>query len=195
MKFWHKNFKNRNNGRIYLNQTILKTVTEHKYLGVIFDSIDNNKCDINRALLSFYKQSNVVLRKFYYCNLDVLLFLFKSYCMSWYGCELWWDTKGCKGLIRQCSVAYHNALKKICSVSRMESNHDLCEFLDMFTFNHFLNYRPICFYLSIKNFKSRCIQPLKSYFNYNSIFINDVETFSREIYDTRQEDAFGVILA
>ena len=33
------------------------------------------------------------------------------------------------------------------------------------------------------NFKSRCIQPLKTYFNYNSIFINNVETFSREIYD------------
>ena len=56
MNFRHNNVKNRNKCRIYLNQTVLKTVTEHKYLGIIFDSINCNKSYINRALLSFYKQ-------------------------------------------------------------------------------------------------------------------------------------------
>ena len=33
------------------------------------------------------------------------------------------------------------------------------------------------------NFKSRCIQPLKTYLNCNLTFINSIEDYSREIYD------------
>ena len=65
------------------NNTILKWVSEYKYLGVSIQK------DMNRQIRYFYARGNVLTRKFCYCEKDTKLMLFRSYFYNVYCCYLW----------------------------------------------------------------------------------------------------------
>ena len=79
----------------------LKKVSEVTYLGIILNDKLCNTSDMKRSLNSFYKSFNVILRKFYYCDKNILIYLFKLHCLIFYGSELWIDFKGCSLMFRQ----------------------------------------------------------------------------------------------
>ena len=71
-----------------LGTDMLQNVNEVVYLGFNITSNMCNSNDIIRERNKFYNRFNSILRKFHSVNLDVFLVLFKSFCFSFYGCEL-----------------------------------------------------------------------------------------------------------
>ena len=77
----------------YVNSTVellgnsIPRVASCKYLGITLDENFNCKEDINRAMNSFLKQFNGIFHKFNFLNMELLSFLSKSYCTSFYGMD------------------------------------------------------------------------------------------------------------
>ena len=64
--------------------------------------------------LNFIKRFFVIMHnKFHYLIVECLSFLFKSYCCSFYGCELF---------------TYHKTVKKIANFGVRGCNHEACQF-------------------------------------------------------------------
>ena len=106
-----------------------------------------------------------------------------SHCSSLYESELWQIDFMCKKYIKSISVAYHNAIKKICNVRISESNHYLCGNLGILTFEHFLNKKCINFMDSIFRSDSICFIPFKCYFRNFSIYISKLKSRFACIYN------------
>ena len=131
---FHKNCKISDNSRsnnFRIGNDLLQNVNEVVYLGFnITSNMCNNK-DIIRERNKFYNRFNSILRKFYSVNLDVFLVLFKSFCFSFYGCELWFRNFNCKLVLKSFSVGFHKSVKKIIGVPWCESNYVVCEALGL----------------------------------------------------------------
>ena len=56
------------------------------------------------------KKANLLFCKFNFCNPHTLTFLFRSYCLSLYGCSLWWLDSPSMNLIE---VAFNKMLRHI----------------------------------------------------------------------------------
>lgn len=155
------------NDKLNVNETI-------NYLGTIINSTLNAKQDIIRCRNSFFNSFNSILRKFNSLTPDVLLFLFKTYCVHMYGANLWLNTAGCSQVIRQFQIGYHKAIKKIYNVSSRESNHLICNAAQIMMFNHYINYVKI---RTFKKFLTNPCQFIERNFNTflnNSFFIQNV---------------------
>ena len=73
--------------------------------------------DIIRVNKCFVKQFYGMYTKFYFLNVESLAFLLQSFCFSFYGSELWYDTRGNKAELNRCGVAYHRCIKKITNMT------------------------------------------------------------------------------
>ena len=85
-----------------LNGETLPRVSKYKYIGHIKYSLCDN--DISRQYKIIYTQGNALIRKFYMCTESVKCILFKSYCTSFYTCQLWCCHRA--ESMRKLSVAY-----------------------------------------------------------------------------------------
>jgi hypothetical protein len=144
MIFRSQKSKFNDNPKIFMNNTDLKIVSEHKYLGTIITSDKSNKIDIQKESSSFLKQFYGMYRKFYYADKKILRNLFQSYCTSFYGCELWYDIKGAKNEFHNLSISYHKAIKTLYNLPPWHNNHDLRILSDMTglpIFKHLINKR------------------------------------------------------
>ena len=141
----------------------IEFVTTITYLGFRLQSNLNNSEDIYRVLQKFYKDFNCILRKFSFADKEVLLYLFRQYCLQFYGPELWFGSRQSSSTIKQFSIGYHKAIKKIIKVSYHESNHYACQEARLFTFDHLVSkikiatvFRlikdPCDFFMKAKNF-------------------------------------------
>ncbi len=101
--------------------------------------------DIQKCCFMFLKQFNSMYSKFNYVNTDMLRFLFKSYCTSFYGAELWFDKMNAKNLIDVQYIAYHKSIKRMAKQSPWSSNHDACERLELPIFKHMINAKILHF--------------------------------------------------
>ena len=81
----------------------------------------------------------MLLRKFGSAEKNVKLFLFKQYCLQFYGGELWFGPVKSKVVFKQFEVGYHKAIKKLLNISTHESNHYACQESNLFTFRHLIN--------------------------------------------------------
>ena len=59
------------------------------HLGHIISYDLQNDLDIQRCKRDFIRRTNGVLSRFGFCTPEVLTQLLRTYCMSFYGCELW----------------------------------------------------------------------------------------------------------
>ncbi len=125
-------------------------------------------CDIKKCRFMFLKQFNSMYSKFKYVNTDMLRFLFKSYCTSFYGAELWFDKMNVKKEFNRCAIVYHKSIKRMAKQSPWSSNHDACERLELPIFKHMINAKILNFYVNILNSDSPCLINLKSYYKCNS---------------------------
>ena len=89
--------------------------------------------------------------KFSYLNSNILKFLFQTYCMSFYGCELWFNLHGSKNKFGNLTKSYHRAIKKILGFFTWDSNHKACEKAGLPIFVHLVNKRIINFLFSLLN--------------------------------------------
>ena len=106
-----------------MNGKPIEFVTSFKYLGFVVTSNLNNKEDIDRVRGKFYSEFNSILRNFNFADQKVKLFLFKQYCLQFYGSELWIGSGGASGALKQFAIGYHKAIKKLLNLSYHESNH------------------------------------------------------------------------
>ena len=71
-------FKLENTPSVFLNGAKLQYVDSYKYLGM-FIHVRNDDLDIVRQLKSVILRTNILMRTFSSCSVEVKLFLFKSY--------------------------------------------------------------------------------------------------------------------
>ena len=83
-------FKLENIPRVFLNDTKLQYVDSYKYLGM-FIHVRNDDLDIVRQLKCVILRTNILMRTFSSCSVEVKLFLFQSYCSNFYFSHLWYN--------------------------------------------------------------------------------------------------------
>ena len=67
----------------------LHYVTEFKYLGHIITNNSLDDADIKREMRLLFARSNMLLRRYGKCSVNVKLTLFRSFCMCFYDISLW----------------------------------------------------------------------------------------------------------
>ena len=128
----------------------LELVTTFKYLGFVINCKLCNTDDINKTRDKFYREFNIILRKFSFADIRVKLFLFQNYCLQFYGSELWFNNQGSHNSLKQFAIGYHKAMKKILGISSHESNHYACQEARLLTFENLLKTNKIHFLPSLK---------------------------------------------
>ena len=159
---------------LYIGDLTLQIVDSIKYLGFIINSKMTNSDDIDRARNKFYQEFNVMLRKFSFADKSVKLLLFSQYCLQFYGSELWYLNKQAKNNLKQFSVGYHKAIKKILGVSYHESNHYACQEAKLYTFEHLVNKAKILFVLRLMNKPCNFIRNILSFLMVSCVLYNEI---------------------
>ena len=166
---------------IMIKGITFENIKETKYLGAILSSDFKIHKDVDRSCFSFLKQFNAVFHKFSFLSRDVIAFLVQSYCMSLYGCDLWYDYKNIR-VFHGFAVAYHKALKRLAGLAPWDSNHRACEILNFPIFIHNVNNRLISYLFSLVHSKSPCLVTLRYYLRYSSFFMSNVSNIFRNQY-------------
>ena len=74
--------------KFFLNNVKLQYVENYRYLGCHIDKDFTDNIDLKRQLRSIYTRSNMLLRKFYMCSIEVKCILYRSYCTNFYCSQL-----------------------------------------------------------------------------------------------------------
>ena len=114
----------------------LECVDVFKYLGIVLSSNLNISGDVDRALNAFLGQFNACYHKFNFVDHKVMVYLFKTYASSFYGCETWYNVSNRDKKFHKISVGYHKAVKKIAGLPVWNSNHMACESIGVNIFRH-----------------------------------------------------------
>ena len=133
----------------------------------------SEKEDIIICKTKFYKDFNCLIRKLNYVDVPIFLLLYKSYCLSWFGSELWVNFKGCSSELKQFSIAYHKSIKKILGMSYREGNHYACHHANLLTFENTVNKSRIRFVYSLTKNKCPGIEWNYAFLNTSSHIINN----------------------
>ena len=164
----------------------LKFINEIKYLGFYLRSDLSNDSDILNNRNLFYKNFNTIVRKFSNTKIDVILSLFKSYCMQFYGSNLWINGSFKAGCFKSFEIGYHKAIKKMLNVPWGVSNHDACEALQLLTFKNFIHANQIKFIFRIFNSsnKPNCfIDKCSMFLKRHSAFLNNIVNIFKDFYN------------
>lgn len=126
------------NGNVNIDKILeYEVVDYYNYLGHIISSNLSDKGDVEKRLMTFYKQFNSIFRKFKGINTDALMFLFKSYCTPDYGLQQWNTLKTFSmSVFKTFEIAFANALKKIAKCPTYISNHSLAKHFNIFLLKH-----------------------------------------------------------
>ena len=176
MIFRKRNSKNNDIKPFKIHNKVIESVSSLRYLGYILQEQLVNTKDIGHNLTKFYKEFNIILRKFGYADTKVKLYLFKQCCLQIYGSDSWFCNHGSLSSLRDFGVAYHKAIKKILMLSTHESNHFACELANMWTFDHFRNKSLIFFATRMLENSCKFICKQRNHFFTCSYLI-------REVYD------------
>ena len=168
---------------LFHNNEKIEYVTSCKYLGMIFDEHLSFKFDVDRCLVTFLKQFNSMYYKFSFVDKVQLLFLFNSYCTSFYGSELWYDLLNSASCLKGISISYHSSVKKILKISKYYNNHFACNSTDMLMFKHLVYSRSVSFLFGLCfNDNNDCLFYVRDYFKYDSKFCSIIKKYSKEKY-------------
>jgi len=104
---------------IYLDDDALEYSATVKYLGVILNHKCSDDDDMLRHLRGLYARSNILLRKFHHCTIDIKLALFRAYCLPTYCSHLWVQYNKCT--YSKLRVAFNNVYRRILGFNRSDS--------------------------------------------------------------------------
>ena len=102
-----------------LNGRNLKSVSSHKYLGVVLNCSSKHDDDIKREVRAIYTRGNILLKHFSSCTEDVKVKLFKTYCHGLYSSQLWCNFN--KSTLKRLQRAYNYVFRKLMQLDREES--------------------------------------------------------------------------
>ena len=92
--------------RVYVVGVLLEYFERYTYLGM-FIRIRNYDYDITRQLRSIIFRTDILVRTFSKCSIEVKLHLFQSYCTNLYRSHLWHIYK--KTQLNKLRITYNNA--------------------------------------------------------------------------------------
>lgn len=72
-----------------LDDVPLPFVKEFKYLGHMINNCFNDNDDIMRVIKCLYTRSNILLRRYSKCSVNVKIKLFTAFCLSFYDVGIW----------------------------------------------------------------------------------------------------------
>jgi len=88
-----------------MNNMNLKYVQQFKYLGHVISNEERDDDDILREVKAMFTHANILTRRFGACSVSVKIALFRSYCICFYGMELWKSyTMSAINRLRSCYV-------------------------------------------------------------------------------------------
>ena len=180
--FVHDRKARNSNFNVLMNNVVIKRVYECKYLGLCFDDEMSLKCDIEKCHNAFLRQFNSMYYKFNFVNRDQLIFLFESFCRSFYGSDLWNDGLLKLNVFKNIATTYHRALKRIVGLSPYHNNHDAASLSGMLLFQHLVSSRVVSFLFRLINDKSNCMTDLKGYFRNDSIMSKNIKMYFKDKY-------------
>jgi len=67
----------------------LKFVSEFKYLGHFITNNEHDDKDVLREVRATFTHTNILARRFFPCSVSVKIVLFGTFCICFYGTELW----------------------------------------------------------------------------------------------------------
>ena len=150
---------------VSLNNTVLKYVSQYKYLGNTYSDNFQDDTDISCKIRDVYSRGNSLISNFKSCSFDLKTTLFKTYCGSIFGCALWTSYKA-KSL-SSIRVAYNNIFRRFFGFKRDTSISFEMASQGVHHFNilHRMNIN------SLRNRLLTCINPLVSNI-YNALWFS-----------------------
>ena len=134
-----KNVCKERSDHVLLGDDAFEVVSQYKYLGHIIQQNLQDIGDAEYRLNGFYAKLHWVLRNFKNTSLDVLLFLFNSYCSPDYGLPLWnLHALASKQIFKTFEVAYNSAFKKMVGTPMTTSSHAVANACNVLLFNHYV---------------------------------------------------------
>ena len=126
---------------LLLSDQLYEVVNDYKYLGHLINRQLLDHDDIKYRLNIFYAQFNSVFRNFSNMSSEVLIYLFKSYCLPDYGLNLWnTDVIFSKHVFKTFKIGFSNAMKKILGLVLSSSSHSAADTCDQLLLNHHVMY-------------------------------------------------------
>ncbi|XP_026745431.1 uncharacterized protein LOC113506790 [Trichoplusia ni] len=108
---------------VWIGGQRVKVVERFKYLGHILTSDFKDDADIDRQRRALSVVGNMIARRFFKANTQTKVHLFRTYCQSFYTCQLW--TRYTKRSLDGIRVQYNNIFRQLmglaphCSASGM----------------------------------------------------------------------------
>ena len=178
-----KTLGQRNLYKFYVNGSVLEVVENIKYLGVILNADGCYKKDIERVTKSFLRQSFACMHKFSNFPTHIRLFMFRTYCMSFYGSELWTDSRGCSLALSSLKISFHKSVKRLQNLPFRSSSHEACISAGLFTLEHIINVKKLSFGMLLRNTNSPCIRPIKNYLLNSSNWMKSLRILGNDSYN------------
>ena len=168
--------------QFYIGNQPVCQIQSIKYLGFYITCNLSNEEDITIKRNKFYSEFNQILRKFHSVDQNIKLFLFKQYCLQFYGAELWFGEVKSRTALKQFAIGYHKAIKKLIGVSYHESNHYACQQAQLLIFEHYLNSLKIQFMFRLYSSPCLFIEKIMKYLLVSSVFFGEVVELSFDKY-------------
>ena len=102
-----------------LGDTNLQYVTEFKYLGHIISDNFTDDADIRREIRDMFVRTNILIRKYISCSMNVKIMLFNSFCLCMYDTALW--NRFNTGTMNKFKSCYNKCLKMFFGYKRVYS--------------------------------------------------------------------------
>ena len=183
MIFGLKNSENTIKRQFHICNQPISQVTNLKYLGY---EISSDLCcsgDIITKLRKFYAEFNQILRKFYFADISIKLFLFKQYCLQIYGAELWFGCNKSKKNLKQFAIGYHKAIKKLLNLSTHESNHYACQEAQTLTFENMINNLKLQFMIRMSTSQCCYIKKVDNFLYVSSVLFEEMRELASRKYN------------
>ena len=101
--------------------------------------------------------------------------------ISFYGCELWDEVLMSKNLLKEISIAYHSAIKRMLKISKYYNNHFACKSAEMQIFKHLIYKRMVSFLFKLCH--SDSVISVRNFYRYDSVLMKSIKNLSIELYD------------
>ena len=159
----------------------VEVVPDYTYLGFIKTTNLSIGPDIVRCMKAFNTQFYSFYRRFKFANLRSKIFLFRSLCMSLYGCKQWWNRSKVKVRLKSSAMAYHKALKLLLAIPKRSSSHLTCNWLNLLTYDHEINRKSIQFGFNVLNSKSPCMTRIHLEMQ-RGVLLRGIADIARNVY-------------
>ena len=163
---------------ILLGNHTFEVVDKYKYLGHIIQDSLSDTADAEHRICNFYAKFHWVLRNFKNTSVEVLLFLFDSYCAPDYGLPLWFLSAIIhKQIFRTFEVAYNGSFKKMLGVPVTTSSHAVADACKVLLFIHYLVFIQVRYFKRIMNSNNEVLRILSFQIKEGYIFRSLIDKF------------------